>query len=108
MSDRWYDALATCETNSNWSHSTRSYTGGLGLYINTAARWSGRHRIGKLTPRQQVAIADRIAFKGWTNPKGEYVYPVGPYGWGCVKNTPLLKQLLCKSQNPLVAKKRRC
>ena len=31
LPDKYYDLLARCETGHNWAHSTRSYTGGLGI-----------------------------------------------------------------------------
>lgn len=106
MADAYYDGLAQCETGGNWAHSTRSYTGGLGLFRPTARRWSGKRDVAGLTPRQQVRIADRIAFSGWTNRAGEYVWPVGPFGWGCVKKTPRLLAYLCQSKHKRVQKHR--
>ena len=106
MADAYYDGLAQCETGGNWAHSTRSYTGGLGLFRPTARRWSGKRDVAGLTPRQQVRIADRIAFSGWTNRAGEYVWPVGPFGWGCVKKTPRLLAYPCQSKHPRVQKHR--
>jgi hypothetical protein len=115
MPDSYYLSLATCETGlpgtnkPNWKHSTRSYTGGLGIHRGTAARWSGKRDLAKLTPRQQVAIADRIAFKGWTRPDGKHVWRVGPFGWGCLKQSPKLQKMICDSHHPLVSKwKRNC
>lgn len=106
MADAYYDTLARCETAGNWQHSTRSYTGGLGIYRGTAYRWSGRRNLAGLTPRQQVRIADRIAFSGWTNRAGEFVWPVGPFGWGCVKRSQTLLRYLCQSRHHRVQKHR--
>ena len=107
MADAYYDGLAQCETNSTWTHSTRSYTGGLGIYRGTAHRWSGRRNLATLTPRQQVRIADRIAFSGWTNKAGEYVAPVGPFGWGAVRNgCGKMLRYLCQSRHKRVQKYR--
>lgn len=106
MADAYYDGLARCETGANWAHSTRSYTGGLGIYRGTAHRWSGRRNLAGLTPRQQVRIADRIAFSGWTNRAGEYVWPVSPFGWGCVRKSRTLLAYLCHSKHPRVQKYR--
>lgn len=107
MADAYYDSLARCETAGNWQHSTRTYTGGLGIHRGTAHRWSGRRNLANLTPRQQVRIADRIAFSGWTNRAGEYVWPVGPFGWGAIRNGcgPMLRYL-CQSRHPRVQKHR--
>ena len=107
MADAYYDGLARCETGGNWAHSTRSYTGGLGIYRGTAHRWAGRRNLAGLTPRQQVRIADRIAFSGWTNRAGEYVAPVGPFGWGAVRNgCGQMLRYLCHSKHKRVQKHR--
>lgn len=106
MADAYYDTLARCETAGNWQHSTRSYTGGLGIYRGTAQRWSGRRNLAGLTPRQQVRIADRIAFSGWERPGHDKVWPVGPFGWGCVKRSPTLLRYLCQSRHHRVQKYR--
>jgi hypothetical protein len=109
MPDSYYRTLATCETGKNWKHSTLNYTGGLGIYRRTAWRWSGHRNIGKFSARKQVQIADRIAFRGWTNKKGQYVAPVGPWGWGCIKLRPSLQRDICKSKHQKVQKwKRNC
>lgn len=106
MADAYYDGLAQCETGGNWTHSTRSYTGGLGIYRGTAARWSGRRNLAGLTPRQQIRIADRIAFSGWERAGQDKVWPVGPFGWGCVRKTPQLLHYLCQSHHRRVQKYR--
>lgn len=107
MPDAYYDTIAQCETGTNWQHSTHSYTGGLGIYRGTAQRWSGRRNLAQLTPRQQIRIADRIAFSGWTNPAGEYVWPVGPFGWGTVRHgCGHTLQYLCQSHHRRVQRYR--
>lgn len=106
MSDYFYDRLALCETNSNWQHSTPSYTGGLGIARGTWQRWSNSSSAKGKSPRYQVQVADNIAFLGHTK-DGVYKYPVGVFGWGCVKNRPELRNLICKSTNPKVYRKRR-
>jgi hypothetical protein len=107
MPDYWYDRLASCETGGNWNHSTRSYTGGLGIARGTWQRWSNSSSAKGKTPEYQVRVADKIAFLGHTEPDGEFVWAVGVYGWGCVKNTPELQQLICQSKHPKVYRKRR-
>ncbi len=111
MPDYFWDRVAQCETASNWQHSTRSYTGALGLYRQTAFNWSGRRDIGNLSPAKQVKIAERVAWKGWVNPKtGVKKWPVGPFGWGTIRNNCMgLKTSVCNSKHPLVRKFRhRC
>lgn len=108
MSDYYYDQLAICETGGNWNHSTLSYTGGLGIARGTWQRWSNSSSAKGKTARYQVQVADNIAFRGhWE--EGEFINPVGPWGWGCVSNRSLLRSLICKSRNPVVKKyQRRC
>ena len=106
MSDYWYDRLASCETGGNWNHSTKSYTGGLGIARGTWQRWSNSSSAKGKSPRYQVQIADNIAFMGHTK-DGVFKHPVGVHGWGCVRNTPELNSLICKSKHPKVYRKRR-
>jgi hypothetical protein len=110
LPDAYYRGLAQCETRQNWQHSTLNYTGGLGMARGTAWRWSGHRNAAKFSARKQVAIADRIAFRGWDNPKtGKHVHRVGPWGWGCLKQSAYLQSFICKSQHQLVQKwKRNC
>ena len=89
MPDRFYDDLGRCETGhkiGNLQHSTRSYTGAYGLYRGTAARWGGGRDVTGLTRRQQIRIVDRISFAGWERPGHAKVWPVGPFGFGSVRN----------------------
>lgn len=104
MPDKYYDRLAQCETGGNWQHSTRSYTGGLGIYRGTWKRWSNSSSAKNKTARQQVKVADAIAFKGHTEPDGQFVYPVGMWGWGCVRNSEVLKSMICRSNKSVVKK----
>lgn len=110
MPDAYYHDLGRCETGGkrgNLQHSSRSYTGAFGIYRGTAARWSGKRDLTRLTMRQQIRIADRIAFSGWTRPDGTHVWPVGPFGWGAVKAGcgQLLKHL-CHARHRRVQKHR--
>lgn len=109
LPDAYYKGLAQCETGGNWQHSTRSYTGGLGIYRGTFKRWSNHSSAKNMTPRQQVKVADAIAFRGHTEPNGEFVYAVGVWGWGCVKGQKSLQRYICQSRHKLVQKwKRGC
>ena len=107
LPDQYYDALARCETGGNWQHSTRSYTGGLGIYRGTWKRWSDSSSAKGKTPAQQVKVADAIAFKSHINPDGTKVWRVGPWGWGCVKGQKSLQAFICKSRHKDVARWRR-
>lgn len=104
LPDQYYDALARCESGGNWKHSTRSYTGGLGIYRGTWQRWSDSTSAKGKTPAQQVKVADAIAFKSHINPDGTKVWRVGPWGWGCVKGQKSLQAYICKSRHKDVAR----
>ena len=109
LPDAYYDGLARCETGGNWKHSTRSYTGGLGIYRGTWKRWSDSSSAKGKTPAQQVKVADAIAFKSHINPDGTKVWRVGPWGWGCLKGQKSLQAFICKSRHKDVARwKRGC
>lgn len=91
MPDAYYDQISICETSSTLGTPYRqgqhsSYTSSLGIHKGTALRYSGRRNLNHLTPRQLVRVADRIAFAGWTNHAGKYVWNVGPFGWGSVRH----------------------
>ena len=92
MPDAYYDQVSRCETSlpmgapfkAGDKHS--NYTSSMGIHKRTALRWSGSTNLNKLTARQLSRVADRIAFAGWTNRAGEYVWPVGPFGWATVRH----------------------
>ena len=109
LPDQWYDDVARCETNTKLGqpYGTRTYTSPLGINRSTAHRWSGKRNLNSLSPAQIVNVADRIAFLGWTNKSGEYVWPVGPFGWGVVRSGCMHTLAhLCKSTVKKVQKYR--
>lgn len=115
LPDAYYNALGTCETGlpgtnePNWNHSTRSYTGGLGIHRSTFRRWSNHSSAKGMTPREQVRVADAIAFKSHIEPDGTKIWRVGPWGWGCLKARKSIQRYICQSRHPLVQKwKRHC
>jgi hypothetical protein len=115
LPDAYYNALGTCETGlpgtnePNWNHSTRSYTGGLGIHRSTFRRWSNHSSAKRMTPREQVRVADAIAFKSHIEPDGTKIWRVGPWGWGCLKARKSIQRYICQSHHPLVQKwKRNC
>ena len=108
LPDAYYDQLMQCETG-NWQHSTRSYTGGLGINRQTWRTWSDHSSAKGLSPRAQVKVADAIAFKSHINPDGTKVWRVGPWGWGCLKREKHLQAFICQSRHTLVVRwKRHC
>lgn len=112
LPDAYYENLSYCESGKPLGayHNTRSYTSSLGIYKGTAARWSGKRNLNRLTPRQLIRIADRIAFSGWDRPDGVHVWRVGPWGWGALKrNCRDLQAYICQSTHPKVQRwKRGC
>ena len=115
LPDAYYRALGICETGlpgtnePNWKHSTRSYTGGLGIHRSTFRRWSNHSSAKHMTPREQVRVADAIAFKSHIEPDGTKIWRVGPWGWGCLKARTSIQKYICESRHPLVQKwKRNC
>ena len=109
LPDAYYDQLAQCETGGNWQHSTKSYTGGLGINRATWRNWSDFPSAKGRSPIEQVRVADAIAFKSHINPDGRKVWRVGPWGWGCLKGQQSLQRFICQSRHTLVVKwKRNC
>ena len=106
---RFYKRLAQCETDSRWHTSTRNYTSGYGIAIGTWRRYSNSSNADRYTPVQQARIVDRIAWLGFTNDSGEYVWPVGPYGWSVIKyqNCMGLQGFICRSPHPKVQRTKR-
>jgi len=106
---RFYKRLAQCETDSRWHTSTRNYTSGYGIALGTWRRYSNSSNADRYTPIQQARIVDRIAWLGFTNDSGEFVHPVGPYGWAVIKyqNCMGLQGFICRSPHPKVQRTRR-
>lgn len=109
MVDAYYLTLAHCETGYTktrepvWTYQSRNYTGAFGIHRQTWRRWSGSRSAKGKTPQEQVRVADNIAFRGYTTSKGEFVYPVGVWGWGSVKaNCGGLQRFICQSRHRLV------
>lgn len=107
MPDAYYHQLGRCETGHQLRHSTRSYTGIFGIHRQTAWAYSGKRDISKLTMRQQIRIADRIAFSGYQRRDGRFQHPVGPFGWGAVRNgCSNLLDYICNATHKRVQKHR--
>lgn len=69
--------IAVCETRANWRHDSGRYEGAFGFYEGTwdTYRLPGYPRDAYLaTPRQQYAVARRVAAKHTLN------------AWGCYRN----------------------
>lgn len=100
--DKFWDKLARCETNSNWQD-TGNWAGGLGIARSTWSRFGGKEFAptpDKATRVEQITVANRISTQGYTGtitrdpewakvhgvPQTEtYVQePVGFSGWGAL------------------------
>ena len=109
LPDAYYDQLALCESGGNWQHSTKSYTGGLGINRQTWRTWSDSPSAKGKTPAQQVKVADAIAFKSHVERSGRKIWRVGPWGWGCLKGQKSLQKFICQSRHKDVQRwKRNC
>jgi len=116
MPSGFYKTLARCETGTRadgtlrWDHQSRSYTGGFGIARGTWQRWSNTSSARNQTPRYQAEVVDNIAFNGFTESDGSFVWPVGPWGWGAIRHGCMgLDRMICNSKHPKVQKwKGRC
>lgn len=89
----YWDKVAQCETAGNWQDKGR-WAGGLGIFDKTWIAWGGEEFAPhpSLASRlQQIAVANRIAIRGWVRPSGKFRYPAGYQGWGCIRNREYLK-----------------
>lgn len=109
MSWKFYHRLAKCETGDNLNHSTLSYTSMFGIYRRTFQQYSNHSSAKNMDFWQQAKVVDNIAWLGHTE-NGEYKWPVGPWGWGAVKQNCMgLQHFICQSKHPKVQRwKRRC
>lgn len=93
MPAEYWDLVAVCESsvdgvNPNW-RDRGNWAGGLGIARGTWNRWGGRQFAptpDKATREQQIEVANRISVLGFVYKNGYYKWPVGFYGWGCIKN----------------------
>ncbi|MEI9993093.1 MAG: acyltransferase family protein [Rhizomicrobium sp.] len=83
--DVFWQKMAVCETNANWTNVGR-YGGGLGIDAGAWAAWGGTAFApvpGGATPAQQIAVANRISTQGWTRPDGTRQAAAGYAAWRC-------------------------
>lgn len=83
----YWDKVAKCETNSNWSDKG-NWGGGLGIATTTWRNYGGYAFAGHpsdATRKEQITIANRIAVKGFVRRDGTFQYPAGYGGWGCIR-----------------------
>ena len=88
-------ALAQCETKSNLAHESRSYISALGMAKGTFSTWGGT-RADTRSWLRTMEVAERVAWYGHYNIKQKrFVWPVGPWGWGCLRIGSEAHRLLC-------------
>ena len=83
----YWDLVAECETGSNWRDGGM-WGGGLGIALTTWREYGGTqfaHHPSRASRRQQIAVANRIAVRGWVRPDGSFKLPAGYGGWGCIR-----------------------
>lgn len=93
MPPRYWDLVAICESSqdgetANWQD-RGNWAGGLGIARGTWNRYGGRQFAAtpdKATREEQIIVANRISVLGFTYKDGYYKWPVGFFGWGCIKN----------------------
>jgi hypothetical protein len=100
MKDKFWDAVAVCETNTNWKNGG-NWAGGLGIYLQTWRGYGGYQFAktpAKATREEQIIVANRISVHGWQTKnefrtlqdridnKPFFRHAVGFFGWGCIKN----------------------
>ena len=100
MQDIYWDAVAVCETNSNWKDGGH-FAGGLGIALTTWQGFGGYEfskTPAKATRAEQIIVANRISVFGYQtkrqfktiedkiNNRPFFRPAVGFFGWGCVKN----------------------
>ena len=95
-------ALAQCETKSNLAHESRSYISALGFAKGTFSTWGGT-RADTRSWLRTMEVAERVAWYGHYNTKQKrFVWPVGPWGWGCLRIGSEAHRLLCANKRPEV------
>jgi hypothetical protein len=100
MKDKYWDAVAVCETNSNWKDGG-NFAGGLGIALSTWQGYGGYEFAktpAKATREEQIFIANRVSVFGYQtknvfmtmedklNNKPFFRPAAGFFGWGCIKN----------------------
>lgn len=104
MSDKYWEAVASCESRNNWRDGGR-YAGGLGIAITTWRGYGGymfAKSPDRATKEQQIIVANRISVFGFQT-KHEYLTledrlnnkpffrpAVGFRGWGCIRHNKWL------------------
>ncbi|CAN5272610.1 hypothetical protein BH23ACT9_BH23ACT9_09500 [soil metagenome] len=80
-----WDQVAYCESTWRWHYSGSSgFHGGVQFTASTWRAFGGEQFAGfafQATPEQQIAVAERVAYYGWTRPDGSRVAPQGPRAW---------------------------
>lgn len=82
--DMW-DNVAYCESTWRWDiNNGNGFHGGVQFHPNTWNAYGGGEYASsawQATPEQQISVAERVAYYGWTRPDGSTVPPQGPRAW---------------------------
>lgn len=80
-----WDDVAFCESTWRWQYNGPSgYHGGVQFSASTWRAFGGAEFAPyafQALPEQQIAVAERVAFTGWTRPDGSQVRAQGPRAW---------------------------
>ena len=80
-----WDDVAYCESTWRWNiNNGNGFHGGVQFHPNTWSAYGGGEYAAnawQATPEQQISVAERVAFQGWTRADGSYVRPQGPGAW---------------------------
>lgn len=78
-----WDQVAYCESTWRWQFQGR-FHGGVQFTASTWRAFGGEEFAPfafQALPEQQIAVAERVAYYGWTHPDGTRVAPQGPRAW---------------------------
>ena len=112
-----WEAIATNESGvkgGNWQFRTKgpTFAGGLAMHRDVWKTYGGEEFAPKgkfeqiATKEQQIIVANRAAFTGYTTPSGEFIKPAGIGGWESVRNNLINWPNAEKSGDPLNAPSR--
>lgn len=80
-----WDDVAYCESTWRWDYNGSSgFHGGVQFTASTWRAFGGAEFAPyayQAPAEAQIAVAERVAFTGWTRPDGNHVRPQGPRAW---------------------------
>lgn len=80
-----WDQVAYCESTWRWDiNNGNGFHGGVQFHPNTWRFYGGEQyapNAWQATPEQQISIAERVAYYGYTRADGTHINPQGPGAW---------------------------